>query len=79
MAEDSGAFKTNPRNSAQFRHFVIARPARGNGASLVHEGVSGASGPPICNKRYEVVALFLNQTDSRALAVSALSRWRSVL
>jgi hypothetical protein len=78
MAEDSGAFKTNPRNSAQFRHFVIARPARGNGASLVHEGVSGASGPPICNKRYEVVALFLIRLI-RALAVTTLSRWRSVL
>jgi hypothetical protein len=24
MAEDSGAFKTNPRNSAQIGHFVIA-------------------------------------------------------
>jgi hypothetical protein len=23
MAEDSGAFKTNPRNSARFRHFVM--------------------------------------------------------
>jgi hypothetical protein len=25
MAEDSGAFKTNPRNSAQIGHFVIGR------------------------------------------------------
>jgi hypothetical protein len=25
MAEDSGAFKTNQRNSAQIGHFVIAR------------------------------------------------------
>jgi len=40
MAEDSGAFKTNPRDSAQFGHFVIARPSRGNGASLVQETLS---------------------------------------
>jgi hypothetical protein len=25
MAEDSGTFKTNPRNSARFRHFVMTR------------------------------------------------------
>jgi hypothetical protein len=40
MAEDSGAFKTNPRNSAQFRHIVIAGPARGNDASPVQETFS---------------------------------------
>jgi hypothetical protein len=28
MAEDSGAFKTNPPNSAQFRHFVLIRLRR---------------------------------------------------
>jgi hypothetical protein len=28
MAEDSGAFKTNPRNSAGFRHFVMTRQRR---------------------------------------------------
>jgi hypothetical protein len=27
MAEDSGAFKTNPRNSARFRHFVLTGSA----------------------------------------------------
>jgi hypothetical protein len=27
MAEDSGAFKTNPRNSARNGHFVIVREA----------------------------------------------------
>jgi hypothetical protein len=42
MAEDSGAFKTIPRDSAQFGHFVIARPGRGNGASLVQETLSQA-------------------------------------
>jgi hypothetical protein len=33
MAEDSGAFKTNPRNSAQIGHFVIARASCGKDAS----------------------------------------------
>jgi hypothetical protein len=28
MAEDSGAFKTNPRNSAGFRRFVMTRQRR---------------------------------------------------
>jgi hypothetical protein len=35
MAEDSGAFKTNPRNSAQFGHFVMTRQHRGNEAAPV--------------------------------------------
>src|SRR5260370_5199258 len=33
MAEDSGAFKTNQRNSAQIGHFVIARDSCGKDAS----------------------------------------------
>src|SRR5260221_8027427 len=33
MAEDSGAFKTNQRNSAQIGHFVIARERCGKDAS----------------------------------------------
>jgi hypothetical protein len=33
MAEDSGTFKTNPRNSARFRHFVMGLERRGNDAS----------------------------------------------
>jgi hypothetical protein len=33
MAEDSGAFKTNPRNSAQFGHIVMTRQHRGNDAA----------------------------------------------
>jgi hypothetical protein len=33
MAEDSGAFKTNPRNSAQTGHFVICRDRCGKDAS----------------------------------------------
>jgi hypothetical protein len=83
MTEDSGAFKTNSRNPAQFGHFAISPPLRGNGASPAQEttfgGVFRASTPPICSKRCEAVALFLNQPDSRAPAVSAPSRWRPVL
>jgi hypothetical protein len=33
MTEDSGAFKTNPRNSAQIGHFVIVRERCGKDAS----------------------------------------------
>jgi len=33
MTEDSGAFKTNPGNSAQIGHFVIARDRCGKDAS----------------------------------------------
>jgi hypothetical protein len=33
MAEDSGAFKTNPRNQARFRHIVMEREHRGNDAA----------------------------------------------
>jgi hypothetical protein len=33
MAEDSGAFKTNQRNSAQIGHFVIARERCGKDTS----------------------------------------------
>jgi hypothetical protein len=33
MAEDSGAFKTNPRNSARIGHFVIAGDRCGKDAS----------------------------------------------
>jgi hypothetical protein len=40
MTEDSGAFKTNPRNPAQFGHFAISPPVRGNGASPAQETLS---------------------------------------
>jgi hypothetical protein len=43
MAEDSGAFKTNPRNSAQIGHFVIAREA----AAKIPQGSKNAIQGPI--------------------------------
>jgi hypothetical protein len=46
MAEDSGAFKTNPPNSAQFGQFVKARQHRCNEAAPVKETFfPDASGP----------------------------------
>ena len=67
MAEDSGAFKTNPRNSAQFGHFVIARERRGKDASRRENGFCGAYRshcPPI-----------LHGTDSGGLLYSGISRF----
>jgi hypothetical protein len=43
MAEDSGAFKTNPAKSRQIRHFVISRPHRCSQASPARETLSGPS------------------------------------
>jgi hypothetical protein len=40
MAEDSGAFKTNPRNSAQFGHFIKARPVRGAARHFIQKTLS---------------------------------------
>jgi hypothetical protein len=54
MAEDSGAFKTNPRNSAGFGHFVMTATGVATMPHPVKENVSGlprAFTPPICNKR----------------------------
>jgi len=44
MAEDSGAFKTNPAKSCQILHFVINRQHRCNEASLPEETPSAAAG-----------------------------------
>jgi hypothetical protein len=76
MAEDSGAFKTNPRNSAQFGHFINAGLARGDSTSFYSENafeVFPAFAPPICNERREPVALFSDHL------IRAVSRSRPVL
>jgi hypothetical protein len=50
MAEDSGAFKTNPRNSAQIGHFVIAADGCGKDASPPEKhGPSTRSRSPAAN------------------------------
>jgi len=48
MAEDSGAFKTNQRKSAQIGHFVIARERCGKDASPPekHGSTAGRERPP---------------------------------
>jgi hypothetical protein len=67
MAEDSGAFKTNPRNSARFRHFVMtgsgvaSKPHRIKKTFPAHAAAVYAAD---CNKRCRYVAVFSNQPDS---------------
>jgi hypothetical protein len=54
MAEDSGAFKTNPAKSRQIRHFVISQLHRCSQASPAMETLCGRSTgtiPRICNQR----------------------------
>jgi hypothetical protein len=68
MAEDSGAFKTNPRDSARFRHFVMTRQRVASKPHRIKKsfpGLPSAFAPPICNKRHRYLAVFLNQPDSR--------------
>jgi hypothetical protein len=43
MTEDSGAFKTNPGNSAQIGHFVIGRDPCGKEASGCEKRRSSAN------------------------------------
>ena len=67
MAEDSGAFKTNPAKSRQIRHFVINRSHRCSQASPVsetHSNMNGALIALIFNKHHEYVAVSSNQPDS---------------
>jgi hypothetical protein len=47
MAEDSGAFKTSPRNSARIGHFVIVREA----AAKMPHGSKNAIHRPIAGSR----------------------------
>jgi hypothetical protein len=83
MAEDSGAFKTNPPNSARFRHFVMT-------GSALHRSLTGfkktfpslprAFTPQICNKRQRQLAVFSNQPDSlRAGGARCVARTRPIL
>src|SRR5258706_10162987 len=67
MAEDSGAFKTNPRNSARFRHFVMIRQgvvSKPHRIKKTFPGPPREFAPPICNKRHGYPAVFSNQPDS---------------
>jgi hypothetical protein len=67
MAEDSGAFKTNPRNSARFRRFVMTRQrvaSKPHRIKKTFPGLPRAFTSPICNKRHRYLAVFSNQPDS---------------
>src|SRR5258705_13195462 len=67
MAEDSGAFKTNPRNSARFRHFVMIRQgvvSKPHRIKKTFPGPPREFAPPICNKPHRYPAVFSNQPDS---------------
>jgi hypothetical protein len=67
MAEDSGAFKTNPANSRQVPAFVKFRESRCSQASPVsetHSNMNGALIALIFNKHHEYVAVSSNQPDS---------------
>jgi hypothetical protein len=67
MAEDSGAFKTNPANSRQvpafvkFRNAVAAKPHRFRKRTFEYERALIAL---IFNKHHEYVAVSSNQPDS---------------
>jgi hypothetical protein len=63
MAEDSGAFKTNPANSRQVPAFVkFQRSLTGFGNAL--SNINGALIALIFNKHHEYVAVSSNQPDS---------------
>jgi hypothetical protein len=70
MAEDSGAFKTNPAIRAQFWLFVRTRQAP---LQLHSTAPAGVFAPPIFNERADTVAVLWNKPDSRR-GVSAASR-----
>jgi hypothetical protein len=61
MAEDSGAFKTNPAHSGRFTAFVIARDRRCRQASLFRNHFPPSRRPgasPIFNNRRGSHAVF---------------------
>jgi hypothetical protein len=67
MAEDSGAFKTNPRNSAQIGRFVIAREAATkmpHGSKNADYRSIAAFGREFCNEQVRDVAISSIRPDS---------------
>jgi hypothetical protein len=67
MAEDSGAFKTNPRNSAQIGHIVIVAIAAAKmphgSKNAVHRPIA-ANACEFCNEQIRGVEIFSNRPDS---------------
>jgi hypothetical protein len=67
MAEDSGAFKTNPANSRQIPVFVIIRGRRCSQASPFRKRFPAGRRVPVSlifSKRRGWLAVFSNQPDS---------------
>jgi hypothetical protein len=83
MAEDSGAFKTNPRNSARFPAFC------NDPAAALHRSLTGlrkrfrpmlqAFTPPIVTNAADMLRYSQTSLIRCALAVSAASRTRPIL
>jgi hypothetical protein len=69
MAEDSGTFKTNPRNSAQFGHFVMTRECPEPSGEEVQARLFGTdnerSSRHFAGNRSPRFAVFWIQPDSR--------------
>jgi len=68
MAEDSGAFKTNPRNSARIGHFVITAIAAAkmpHGSKNAVHRPNAAIASEFCNEQVRGVEIFSNRPDSR--------------
>jgi hypothetical protein len=62
MAEDSGAFKTNLRIRARFRHIIMIRASRGRDAAPLEKHRHGPLGPAIFNNPAADVASILKST-----------------
>jgi hypothetical protein len=82
MAEDSGAFKTNSRNSGHFGHFVKVKAAwqrcltvEGNAFSAAKQ----AFPPPNSHKRHGCIAISSDQPDSRRDGSARRGRKRRIL
>ena len=74
MAEDSGAFKTNPRNQARFRHIVMDRAAWPRCRTPQENGVGGGRRRRIGANAGQAVALSSNHLIRAAPAARARSR-----
>ena len=70
MAEDSGAFKTNQRNSAQIGHFVICRDRCGKDASPFGKRTPRDNGRK--RKYYRIT------TQGRAQLADQRQQWQTV-
>jgi hypothetical protein len=65
MAEDRGAFKTNPRNQAQFGHFVMTRECPSHLRSGCRRGLSA--------RMTSINSPTLHETDRAGLLYSGFS------